>query len=213
LEIRECEPLTSIGNGKPGHLFNTLPHLGGTINIVAFSSLTSLNIYKCEKLSSIDDLMTAEYLPAIETITVGNCIELLYLPGDRFGSFPCLKVLELFDCPNLNWQRGLVLPSSLTLLSLSRCGDISAWFPSCLHNLISLMSLILDGFPSITTIPAHIWSSDLVSVQYLNIKHCPDLVSIGGAKAVAKINTVAIYGCPNLKEAKQIVKRGRMQIS
>jgi hypothetical protein len=41
----------------------------------------------------------------------------------------------------------------------------------------------------------------------LEFSYCPNLVSIGGAKAVAKIKKVIIYMCPNLEEAEQIMRR------
>lgn len=129
------------------------------------------------------------------------------LPGERLGDLSSLKHFIVAGCLCLKWQRGLVLPSSLQYLDLLRCGDFSSWIPGCLENLSSLMSLEMVGCEGIISIPASIWGSNLALLQRLEIRHCPNLVSIGGAMAVAKIKEVEISGCPLLKEAEQIMRR------
>ncbi|CAM0947394.1 unnamed protein product, partial [Alopecurus aequalis] len=139
LDIARCESLMFV---RPAVLTN-FSHCGcNADNITSFSSFTMMYISGCIKLSTLDDLLVQEYLPAIEKIYVAHCGQLFSLPGERFGSFLSLKDLEVYDCPALNWQRGFVLPSTLQRLFLGQCGDISAWIPSCcLQNLASLVSL------------------------------------------------------------------------
>ncbi|XP_048557818.1 disease resistance protein RGA2-like [Triticum urartu] len=108
-----CKSLTSIGGSL------SLSISTGTGNIRALSSLTVL-VMQCEKLSTLDGILTQEYLPAIETIYVNYCDELLSLPVERFVSFPYLKRLRIWNCPSLSWQRGLVLPSHINV-EISRC--------------------------------------------------------------------------------------------
>ncbi|KAE8796802.1 disease resistance protein RGA2 [Hordeum vulgare] len=184
LHITECRSLTTIG--QPEHFFTNISRGGGTTSVIC-SSLTSITIYDCQKLSTIEDLLTEEYLPAIERILVGRCGKLISLSSEMFGSFPFLKDLKIHDCPSINWQRGLVFPSSLQRLYLRSCGDISAWVPSSLQNLASLVSLQMIECPRVVSIPGEVWSSDLTSLEELKIQDCPDLVSIGGAKAIAEI--------------------------
>ncbi|XBH80397.1 hypothetical protein VPH35_106145 [Triticum aestivum] len=205
LNITGCRSLTSIGQPEP--FFTNISRGGGTTSVI-FSSLTSITIYDCEKLSNIDDLLTEEYLPAIESILVGRCGKLISLSSETFGSFPFLKDLKVHDCPSINWQSGLALPSSLQRLYLRSCGDISAWVPSSLENLASLVSLQMIECPRVVSIPGEVWSSDLTSLKELKIEDCPDLVSIGGANAIAEINNVCISGCPKMKE-NAYVMRGR----
>uniref|UniRef100_A0A8I6YZD2 R13L1/DRL21-like LRR repeat region domain-containing protein n=1 Tax=Hordeum vulgare subsp. vulgare TaxID=112509 RepID=A0A8I6YZD2_HORVV len=180
-----------------------LTSIAGSVG--AFSSLRVLSVI-CGDMSTLDDLLSQNYLPAIEEINVKYCRNLLSLPGERFVSFTDLKRLVVTVCPSLNWQRGLVLPSSLQSLRLTRCGDISPCVPSCLQNLTSLVALNMGGCNRITSIPGHIWCSNLASLEELVISDFPDLVSIGGAKAVSKIK-VLILKCPNLQEAEQINTR------
>jgi hypothetical protein len=201
LKFYRCESLTSIG------VSTILPLCAGTGKIRAFPKLTSLEIECCDKLSIIDGLLTQEYLPAVEKIQVRYCNELVSLPGEGFGSFCSLKHLHFDSCPSLNWQRGLVLPSCLQTLELNCCGDFSASVPGCLENLTSLVSLRMGGCHGITSIPTNIWCNNLALLENLEISYCPNLVSIGGAKAVAKIKKVIIYMCPNLEEAEQIMRR------
>ncbi|EMS59032.1 Disease resistance protein RGA2 [Triticum urartu] len=187
----KCQSLTSIQS---------------TGRITALSSLNVLLISDCDKLSTLGDFLTQEYVPAIERIEIRSCRELLSLPGERPRCLTYLKHLEIFNCPSLTWQRGLVLPSSLQRLSLKWCGDISLYVTSCLRNFTSLVSLSISGCKGITSIPGDIWCNNLASLDKLEIGDFPDLVSIGGAKAVAKIK-VLIRSCPNLREAGKIKRR------
>ncbi|KAF7012652.1 hypothetical protein CFC21_026821 [Triticum aestivum] len=182
----------------------SLTSIGGSSCIRAFPSLTILQVQFCDKLSTLDGILTQEYLPAIEKIGVEFCPDLLSLPVERFVNFPHLKHLVVSICPSLNWQRGLVLPSSLQRLSFRSCGDISPYVPSCLQNLTSLVSLSIGRCQGITSIPGDIWSGNLTSLEELRISECPDLVSFGGAEAVTNIKKIQIYKCPKLKEADQI---------
>uniref|UniRef100_A0ACD5YVF8 Uncharacterized protein n=1 Tax=Avena sativa TaxID=4498 RepID=A0ACD5YVF8_AVESA len=180
----------------------------GTVSVRAFPSLTSLTIENCNGLSTIDDLLAEEYLPAIERIHVIYCQGLVSLPGERFGSFSSLKALEISDCNRLSWRRGFVLPSSLQILSLDACGDISAWVPSCLQNLASLITLKIGRCQHITSIPGSLWSTNLTSLENLMILCCYNIISIGGENAISEIKNVKICRCPMLEELKQPMFRG-----
>ncbi|VAH54276.1 unnamed protein product [Triticum turgidum subsp. durum] len=200
LEI-SCGSLTCIGDSPNSSIS------AGTGSIRAFSSLKVIAISRCAKLPTLDDLLTQEYLPAIEKIEISYCLKLKSLPAERFGSFPYLKHLKIYSCPSLEWQRGLVLPTYLQSLCLMECGDISPYVPGCLQNLTSLVSLEIGGCNGITSIPSNIWYNNHVSLQKLVIENCPGLVSIGGAEALANIKEVKICGCPNLANEEQINRR------
>ncbi|CAN6251205.1 unnamed protein product [Urochloa humidicola] len=181
---------------------------GATSSTGKFPLLTQLTIDNCEKLETLDDLLTHEYLPAIESITISSC-QVLSLSTERFESFPFLKNLYIGKCQRLNWKSGMVFPSSLQSLTLEDCGDYSAGFPSCLKNLTSLESLDLYKCKGIVSIQSDLWSDNLKSLKKLMIQDCPDLVSIGGPRAVANINVVRIRDCPKLKELEQPLRRGK----
>jgi hypothetical protein len=149
-------------------------------------------------LQTFDDLLTHEYLPVIERIFVRSCYELQSLPGERFGCVPFLKDLTTWDCPQLDWKREMLLPVSLQKLSLLNCGDLSTLVPNFLEN-TSLTSLKMVSCKHITSLPGHLWSSNLVSLQELWIENCRDLSSIGGANTITNIEKVHISGCRKFK--------------
>lgn len=187
LYISECRYLTSIGTGGIG----------------AFPSLISLTVYRCDKLSTLDDFLTAEHLPAVEKILIVYCPELLSLPSERFARFHSLKDFEVEWCTRVNWQRGLLLPSSLLTLSFNDCGNISTVVPSCLQNLKSLVTLKICDCPGITSIPGNVWRSYLPSLKQLIIRGCADLESIGGEEAIAKIECVFVTSCPKMGDIRR----------
>jgi len=179
LRIGDCDCLKFI---RESGLYLGLARARGST--AKFPLLTDLTIEDCRKLESIDDLITHECIPTIESISI------VY-------------------CPRLYWQSAMVLPTSLKKLNLCNCGDFSAWSPMCcLENLTSLESLNMTSCQGIVSIPGDLWSSNLKSLQELWIVACPDLVSIGGPEAIADINTVFIRDCPKLTEIEQPLRRG-----
>lgn len=196
LDFTNCENLTSFRGSN--EIFN--PHIGGgnTSNAQTFKSLTEITIEDCKRLSSLDDLLTTDYVPVIRKIHVKNCLGLLSLATGRFGSFSFLEDLEIHKCPNLIWQRGFTLPRSLARLCLARCGDVSEWFPFCLVNLTFLAYLQLSELSYVTYIPGDIWRNNLPALEHLVIWRCEDLKSIGGPEEIAHISNVHIDSCPLL---------------
>ena len=192
LRILDFVFLTYIG--QPGHVF---------------TNLTSLTISDCCELSTIDGLLGEEYLPAIESITIICCEKLstMTMHGRRYGSFSSLKKLEVTQCPIIN-RGGFVLPSSLQSLHLQACGDISSLIPSGLENLHSLVSLRLLDCRHKKSLPDHLCSSTVSSLEEFEIRYCAELVSVGGADAISEIPNVWIKTCRKLKGIKQPVKRG-----
>ncbi|XBH59998.1 hypothetical protein VPH35_114646 [Triticum aestivum] len=123
-------------------------------------SLTELDFLCCQGLSSLDHFLHPDYVPAIKKISIMFCTRLTSLPTERFHNFCHLEKLSVNECPIMNWQRGLVLPSSLQTLTLQECGDYSACIPGCIENLKSLVSLRLSGCMGVTSIPGSIWLSN-----------------------------------------------------
>uniref|UniRef100_I1NZF6 NB-ARC domain-containing protein n=1 Tax=Oryza glaberrima TaxID=4538 RepID=I1NZF6_ORYGL len=94
LKIYSCANLEFIGES----VFTGNRPQRDSCSTTTFASLTSLEICGCEKLTSIDDLVTPEYLPAIEKIDVSSCVKLSSLPGWsnwRDGANRCMTVGEL----------------------------------------------------------------------------------------------------------------------
>ncbi|KAF7033654.1 hypothetical protein CFC21_044740 [Triticum aestivum] len=202
LNISHCGSLKSIG--QSGQIFPNISVCGSTVR-GGFSFLTSLRIHKCDKLSTIDKLLSEEYLPVVDEIEFTECDKLVSLPVE-IGSLSCLRRLKIAECASIRWPSGLVFPSSLQRLYLMDCGDMSAFVHSCLQSLTCLVSLTLKKCPGLTFIPEQVWSSSLKSLEQLLIAQCPDLVSIGGARAIAEVPTVYITNCPKLEDLKQLTR-------
>jgi hypothetical protein len=90
-----------------------------------FSSLTSLTIYGCQNISSLEGFLHPAAAPAIREISVQNCTRLVSVPTERFRDFHYLSNLAVNGCPNICSQ-SLVVPSlsGLMLGSSGNIGDI-----------------------------------------------------------------------------------------
>jgi Leucine-rich repeat (LRR) protein len=204
LVIYSCGSLTSIRESKQTSTDRS--HGWASNGTGKFPLLTDLYVH-CQKLETLDDLLTQEYLPAIKKISFVDC-DLLSLPTERFGAFHFLEDLSIYDCPRLKWQSGIgLLPCSLKLLKLHDCGDFSVLIPGCLQDLTSLETLDMRSCKGIVSVPGDLWGN-LKSLQTLMIRNFPDLVSIGGPTAIANINEVLIDHCWKLKEIEQPLRRG-----
>ncbi|CAD6221587.1 unnamed protein product [Miscanthus lutarioriparius] len=203
LEIIRCSSLTIIRDSEP--ISTDLFHGGAQSRMGKFPLLAHLTIVSCEKLKTIDDLL---YLPAVERISITDFGLLLSLLAHRLGSFPRLKDLKISACQGLNWQSGMLLARSLQKLTLWNCGDFSAWLPSCLENLTFLESLEIRDCECIVSVPGHLWSSNLRSLQRLMFYSCSKLKSIGGPGTITHIRDLCIDDCPELKEIDQPLRRG-----
>jgi hypothetical protein len=75
--------------------------------------LTHLTIEDCYMLEALDDLLTHEYLPAIESVVI-------------------------WDCPCLHWRSGVKLPPSLQKLTYGIVGISLLAFPTAWRTLLPL---------------------------------------------------------------------------
>lgn len=194
ISVRESKPTSTVhsharnGSGK-------------------FPLLADLSFWFCQKLETLDDLLTEEYLRAVKKISFMHC-DLLSLPTERFGGFHFLEDLYISECPRLKWQSGIgLLPCSLRDLTLDDCGDFSVLIPGCLQDLTSLEKLDMRSCKGLVSVPGDLWGN-LKSLQTLMIQNFPDLVSIGGPTAITNVNKVLINHCWKLREIQQPLYRG-----
>ncbi|XP_073354214.1 putative disease resistance protein RGA1 [Aegilops tauschii subsp. strangulata] len=173
LYIKSCDNLTSIVSEASGSSSSSA--------VTGFLSLAKLMIERCSKLLSLDEFLKPDCLPAVNTIRVSHCSELMSLSVDGLDG---LQTLEISDCLGLKSIGGaaalnMILPSSLKKLDLACCDGIES---------INLANSLLGSSPVL---------------EELSIMWCPGLKSIGGAAAVDKIKKVNIVGCPELMEIQQ----------
>ncbi|KAF6987404.1 hypothetical protein CFC21_005057 [Triticum aestivum] len=170
LDISFCNNITSIVSEASSSSSTTN---GG---IKGFSSLAKICILCCPKLLSLHEFFKPDCLPAVKTIEVSSCEELMSLSVDRLDG---LQQLTIRGSDKFNMERAMILPSSLKKLSLSDC----------------------QGIESINLANGQLANSPVL--EELSILRCSDLKSIGGAAAVDKIKKVSIKECHELKEIQQ----------
>ncbi|KAF6987407.1 hypothetical protein CFC21_005058 [Triticum aestivum] len=170
LFIFYCNNLTSIVSEASSSSSTTN---GG---IKGFSSLATICIHHCDKLLSLHEFLKPDCLPAVKTIEVYYCEELMSLSVDRLDG---LQQLTIRGSDKLNMERAMILPCSLKKLDLNCC----------------------QGIESINLANGQLASSPVL--EELSIYNCSGLKSIGGAAAVDKIKKVRIDECHELKEIQQ----------
>ncbi|XP_044354561.1 uncharacterized protein [Triticum aestivum] len=101
-----------------------------------FTSLTLLVLLSCRKLKNLDQCLSPEYFPSIQSIQLLFCESLESIPVDKFGGFVCLHDLQIMHCRSLVCPREMVLPKSLERLYIEHSGKLdrdSCWTRS-LYN-------------------------------------------------------------------------------
>ncbi|BAS88844.1 Os04g0375300 [Oryza sativa Japonica Group] len=172
LRIDNCGSLTSICVSEASNIH--------TVGV--FSSLSTVTISFCNALLSLDEFFMPAYMPFVKTIDVLFCKELALLPVHELHLFSRLEKLCIRNCPKLNMQRRMTLPSSLRMLSLLLCPSIEYIDNSHLASAMKLKGLSLQ------------------------LMRCPDLISIVGAISVSEIVQGRIEDCPKLMEITQPFK-------
>uniref|UniRef100_A0ACD5V537 Uncharacterized protein n=1 Tax=Avena sativa TaxID=4498 RepID=A0ACD5V537_AVESA len=163
------------------------------------SSLRSLHIIRCRNLRSLDECLQPESLQGINEITVMNCSKLALVPVERFRGFASLRILEIQNCPELPHTRRLTLPPSTEELLMRSCGYVDGSLPSCLHNLASLVSLVIYDCPNLLSLPAEV-VSQLRSLRGMYVDNCSSLQSLGGLHYLSSLINLHIVNCPRLTD-------------
>jgi len=197
LEVYKCPKINSQHLQAPSLKKLILYDSGNLANNIDCSSLTSFDLSKYH-LASVT--INREKFTPLTKLAIQDCRELETLNG----GWPFLTSLSISVCPHLNWENGILLPSSLQELHLWDCGNFSLRY---LQNLTSLQSLQMDACKHIQYIPRDLWSS-LKSLQRLCIMNCENLVSIGASEGIEHIPKVHIGSCPKLKDVPQPLWRG-----
>ncbi|KAM3205975.1 hypothetical protein ACQJBY_061577 [Aegilops geniculata] len=161
--------------------------------------LRSLEFLKCDNLKSIPFFAPSEG-------SVDNTA--------RSDNLNRLEELIIKACGQINWRGLVVLPTSLRRLTLDRSGNFMDHFVRCSLELTSLTHLGIIGCESLTSIPLHLWRSNLPSLEELHIDSCDNLISIvseassnsdvTGFSCLAKIR---IERCPKLLSMDELLKR------
>ncbi|WVZ78023.1 hypothetical protein U9M48_025803 [Paspalum notatum var. saurae] len=179
------------------HASHNISHSNGIASF-AFTRLTTLHVYECRKLTNLEQFLTPDKLPCIQSITLDKCWDLASIPVHSFVGFVWLRDLKIIFCYQQGHQRKMVLPPSLERLCIVGCGALDRSFPACLESLTSLALLQLAHCHNVKRIPLNLIVSNML--QCLVIRNCGELSSIGGMHGLASIQHVQLFDCPKLTE-------------
>nr|XP_027127014.1 putative disease resistance protein RGA3 [Coffea arabica] len=226
-----------------------LPKLAFLPDMENLTSVTELRIRECRSLACLRNLNS---LTSLESLVLGGCPALLDASLDMKNP-QSLRTLSISGCDKLNpslsnnlekftslerltihshdpgcWP-SMVLHSLANLRELELGGfsddlDHFPW-PHSITNLVSLETLVLRGWPKITSLPDQIqhlstlrmleiwafgglevlpeWMGSLRNLRYLVIIDCSNLRQLPSAEAIrhlTNLDALGIYRCPLLAE-------------
>ncbi|PON63311.1 LRR domain containing protein, partial [Parasponia andersonii] len=170
-------------------------------------AVEKLHIQSCDELECFPDGMF-QSPSRLKCITIENCKKFKSLSGS-FQYLTALQSLDLCGCPELEaFPNGLDRLSSLRHLTMSghfhceasQCSSPKmAVLPEALQHLPSLESMVITGYPNLTTLPD--WLGKLTSLQELFIGSCPDIRSVPTSiQNLGNLKTLSIQFCPTLQK-------------
>ncbi|XP_039128026.1 LOW QUALITY PROTEIN: putative disease resistance protein RGA3 [Dioscorea cayenensis subsp. rotundata] len=194
----------------------TLPILQQIKSSTSYSSLASLHISSCERLTTLQagllEHQSQCYLQALHNLVIQDCDELVYLPEHGFSALMSLKTLRIGNCPKLRYKPSkndsATLPSSLIDFKVIKSAAlINDLFFMSMTNLHSLTSMVIKGMPDreedqlpkhpvLTSLPWELLQH-LKSLKQLEIVDCEWLVNLG-LQALVSLKSLKITGCLNL---------------
>ncbi|XP_042485513.1 putative disease resistance RPP13-like protein 1 [Macadamia integrifolia] len=184
-----------------------------------FPSLELLQTRDCKELCFLPKLPSVKQLSVERSkVEIKSCPSLVSFPETGFpvvvrqleirycenlGSLPkglntltSLQELEITSCPALVSFPETGLPAALRKLKIQDCKNLESLPMGLLHNLTSLQSLALCGYPNLSSLPDGLHK--LMSLQRLEIKECPAL------------EFFPVMGLPNMLRELLILKCGKL---
>ncbi|KAL6638876.1 hypothetical protein ACP70R_023512 [Stipagrostis hirtigluma subsp. patula] len=220
LELREVEIefLTAYSDGIQAHLMgdDRTQHASSSssrsngLACCAFTRLTALRIVDCRKLTNLDQFLSPENLPFVQSIELERCYNLVSVPVHNFLGFTCLQNLRMICCRQLVCPREIRLPPSLRRLHIDGCGELDRSFPASLENLTSLILLMLASCHHVKFLPLTLIAGPNM-LKSLVLHDCSELSSIGGSHCLSSIQHVEIQGCNKLTEVQQPFRKKELR--
>ncbi|XP_018501226.2 putative disease resistance RPP13-like protein 1 [Pyrus x bretschneideri] len=225
-EIVPLEKLPRLERVKLSHLESfsgSLAHVES--ECPKFLSLVHLGIEDCPNFVCFPD--GGMDAPKLEELLISQCKKLRSLPDQMHTLLPSLRILKVFDCPEVEPFPQGVLLSNLQDLSFECCRKLAAnrslWGLTRLNSLrkleinfteeggeemgcsfpdegllpTALTELAIRKHPNLTTIQGKVLRQ-LTSLQYLTIQGCPE-VQCFLEEAPKSLKGLFISECPNIR--------------
>ncbi|KAM0954494.1 putative leucine-rich repeat domain superfamily [Dioscorea sansibarensis] len=194
----------------------TLPVLQQIKSSTSYSSLASLHISSCVRLTTLRvgllEHRSQYHLQALHNLVIEDCDELVFLPDHGFSALISLKTLRIENCPKLRYKPSendsATLPSSLIDFKVIKSPALmnDSFFMS-VGKLHSLTLMVIKGKPDreqdqlpkhpvLTSLPWELLQH-LKSLKQLEIVDCEWFVNLG-LKALGSLKSLKIAGCLNL---------------
>lgn len=160
------------------------------------SSLSSLEITECPKLTSLRDGFLQHNLRSLEQLSITDCPELVHSPEEgRLPALLSLKSLTMENCPKLTALLEDRLPL-LAHLKIEGCPELRM---RCLQNLTSLYSLSISDCLNISSLPEETLCN-LTALEELTVSGCRELAMLQ-FQALVSLKRLTVENCPMLKSS------------
>ncbi|KAL7204132.1 hypothetical protein ACSBR2_017240 [Camellia fascicularis] len=176
LEISGCQQLSTLPE-----LSLYLQHLAldgchGETLLRAIPNTNSLFSLVISNISGITHLPKLPQLSGLKALYIHYCSDLvsLFEEESSFQGLSSLKLLSIWNCPQLVTLLSQGLPATIGCLSIGSCHSLMSLGPNeGLKNLTSLRDLYIDDCPALQSLPEEGLAT---SLQHLHIEGCPLLL-------------------------------------
>ncbi|GMP42108.1 hypothetical protein CsSME_00011958 [Camellia sinensis var. sinensis] len=176
LEISGCQQLNTLPE-----LSLYLQHLAldgchGETLLRAIPNTDSLFSLVISNISGITHLPKLPQLSGLKALYIHYCSDLvsLFEEESSFQGLSSLKLLSIWNCPQLVTLLSQGLPATIECLSIGSCHSLMSLGPNeGLKNLTSLRDLYIDDCPALQSLPEEGLAT---SLQHLHIEGCPLLL-------------------------------------
>ncbi|KAL7234015.1 hypothetical protein ACSBR1_017587 [Camellia fascicularis] len=176
LEISGCQQLSTLPQ-----LSLYLQHLAldgchGETLLRAIPNTDSLFSLVISNISGITHLPKLPQLSGLKALYIHYCSDLvsLFEEESSFQGLSSLKLLSIWNCPQLVTLLSQGLPATIECLSIGSCHSLMSLGPNeGLKNLTTLRDLYIDDCPALQSLPEEGLAT---SLQHLHIEGCPLLL-------------------------------------